>query len=244
MIASATLALFGVDACRAQANDGQDIARIRYDHQHSIGELTRAFGTTTYEERLSSDDSSGTQKKATLRGGVSYTAKDWLRLEAGVGTYYSWREGTDDLFEARLWQAATIDWPEVHARTRWVVHHRFMLEERFQRTDEWQDSLRGRYRLSISVPINRYTVEPGAWYVPIEGEWFWDFGEQQSDHFADRERATVGVGWQLSKFWATELRYVWQESRSGVDGAYSRDDNVIELRVKSTVRILDYLKGR
>jgi hypothetical protein len=42
-----------------------------------------------------------------------------------------------------------------------------MLEERFQQSDDRDTSLRGRYRLSFTIPINRYTVQPGALYMPV-----------------------------------------------------------------------------
>lgn len=241
----AVVLLLATGAVRAQADaDDNDIGRLRYDYQRGIGERMRAFSTVSYEQRLESEDPLSDRKKAVLKGGVSYNSKNWLRLEAGVGMYYSWRENIDDLFEIRLWQAATLDWPEVRALARWVVHHRFMVEERFQHADGWETSFRGRYRLSFTIPINRYTVEPGAVYMPVEGELFWDIDDNETELFADRERLTAGLGYQFSSDWAAELRYVWQESRAAVTDDFSRDDSIIELRVKSTIRIRDYLKIR
>ena len=50
-----------------------------------------------------------------------------------LGFYYTWRQGLDNIFEARLWQAATVDWPDVTGGLRrYVIHHRFMREERFR----------------------------------------------------------------------------------------------------------------
>jgi hypothetical protein len=98
--------------------------------------------------------------------------------------------------------------------------------------------------LSFTVPINRYTVQPGALYMPVEGELFWNPGDGSAELFANRATVTAGLGYQFNKGWAVEVRYVWQESRRAINTDFSRDDNIIELRVKSTTRILDYLKSR
>jgi hypothetical protein len=238
-------ALLWPAVCASQSvRDADDIGRLRFDYQRSVSERMRAFSVTSYEQFLGSDELPGTREKLTLTGGVSYNAKDWLRLEGGVGLYYSWRDPATDLFELRLWQAATFDWPEVQALAQWAVHHRFMLEERFQQSGDWDTSLRGRYRLSFTVPINRYTVQPGALYMPVEGELFWNPGDGSAELFANRATVTAGLGYQFNKGWAVEVRYVWQESRRAINTDFSRDDNIIELRVKSTTRILDYLKSR
>ena len=241
----AAIALLAADCGHAQTDpDDQEIGRLRYDYQRGIGERMRVFSTVSYEQQLEPDDVLGDRKKSILKGGVSYNSKEWLRLEAGVGTYYSWRDDVDDLFEVRLWQAATFDWPEVRALARWVVHHRFMLEERFQHSDDWDTSFRGRYRLSFTIPINRYTIEPGAFYMPLDGELFWDITGDRGELFANRYKVSAGLGLQFSKGWAVEARYMWQESRDTVTEKFSVGDDIIELRIKSTLRIVDYLKSR
>lgn len=231
-------------ACLAQSDERGDIGRFRYDYQQSINDKMRAFSAASYEELISEEGLSGGREKAKLFGGVVYNVNEWLRLEGGLGTYFTAREGLDDIFEVRLWQAATLDWPEIDALARWVVHHRFMLEERFQESDGWDTSLRGRYRLSFSVPINRYTVEPGAFYMPVAGELFWDINNDSAEVFADKATLSAGIGYQFNKAWASELRYTWQKSRAGIGESVTRDDNIIELRLKSTIRIRDYLKIR
>jgi hypothetical protein len=43
---------------------------------------------------------------------------------------------------------------------------------------------------------------------------------------------------------AVEVRYRWEESRDTMHGDITRDDNLLELRIKSTTRIVDFLKSR
>jgi hypothetical protein len=234
--------------CRGQDTtaDRGTVGRLRYDYQQHISDRLRGFTVASYEQLLDNDSSPGYPDNVTARGGLSYDLRSWLRLEGGMGTYYSWRDVASDLFEARLWQAVTVDWPEIRGRARWLVHHRFMLEERFQFADQNQTSVRGRYRLSFTVPINRYTVEPGAFYMPVEGELFWDIGDTGSDAelFANEASVEVGLGYQFNNVLAVEVRYRWEESRDTMHGDITRDDNLLELRIKSTTRIVDFLKSR
>ncbi len=224
--------------------DHAEVGRLRYDFQRGFREDMRLFSAVSWEEALSSHAVTSRNDKGALEGGISWSAREWMRIEAGVATEYTSRPAVEDLFEVRLWQAVTLDWPEVRALARWVVHHRFMLEERFQQSAGWTTAFRGRYRIAFTVPINRYTVEPGAFYLPLLGEVFWDVGSDNAETFANKKRLTAGLGYQFSPDWAAELRYVWQESRGTIGGAFTRDDNILELRVKSTIRILDYLKVR
>ncbi|MGE0626117.1 MAG: DUF2490 domain-containing protein [Pseudomonadales bacterium] len=227
-----------------EASVPNDIGKVRYEYQRRLSDRLRGFGGSSYQQLLSGDTPLGSGEKLTLDGGVSYSGTEWMRLEAGVGTDYTWREGVEDLFEFRLWQAITIDWPEVRALARWVVHHRFMIEERFQFSDDDQASLRGRYRLAFAVPINRYTVEPGAFYLPVAGELYWDIGNNDVELFTNKATVMAGIGYQINKTWAAEFRYRWEESRDTVGGDITRNDNMLELRIKTTRRIVDYLKSR
>jgi len=221
-----------------------DFGKLGYEFQRSLNDHTRFFTSSSYEDLLSSEALTATRRKASLEAGVAWSAKSWLRLEAGIGNYYSSRLVAQDLYEVRLWQSATFDWPEIDALARWVVHHRFRLEERFLHASGWDTALRGRYRLSLAVPVNRYTIEPGAFYMPMSAEWFWNPGERDSELFTNSKSLKAGLGLQVSKDWAAEVTYTWQESRGSINSAFSRDDNVIEFKVKSTIRIRDYLKSR
>jgi hypothetical protein len=241
----AVLSCLPAAVCRAQdTSDRSPIGRLRCDHQRRLNETVRGFSVLSYEQPMTSDVQAGANQKLTVKGGVSHHAQDWLRLEGGIGTYYSWRDATTDLFEVRLWQAVTMDWPEVHAVSRWVLQHRFMMEERVQYSGEQHATLRGRYRASLSLPLNRHEVEPGTFYIPLSAEFFWDAARNDAEPFSNRFRLVAGLGCQISKAWAIDLRYTWQESRDTVGKSIAIDDSVVELRIRSTHGIFDYLKGR
>ena len=138
-------------------------------------------------------------------GGATYDLTDWARAEGGGGVYQTWYPDAADLFEVRLWQAATFYWPQIETRrARWFLTHRFMIEERFQHRTSWEMSLRGSYRLGFTLPVNRFTVEPGALYLPMSAEFFTTQSDEQ-DVFAGKARLTIGLGDIFSKAWSVEL---------------------------------------
>ncbi len=168
-----------------------------------------------------------------------------FRIEGGVGLYYTYRADLLDTFETRLWQAATVDWPDSPGvARRFVFQHRFRLEERFRRTEDWSFALRFRYRLAFSIPLNRYTVEPGAFYIPLKAEFFVPLGDDIEELFAKQARYSAGLGYVFDKSWTIELRYARLRMRDTIDADLQTTDHFIELRVKSSFRIVDLLKGR
>lgn len=237
---------FGIAPGVAAADSDETQFWLRYEYQQRVKDNMRAFGNLRYEELLDSDQRFGYWRRLAATGGVSYDLTKRTRFEGGLGLYQTWNPDVSDTFEARAWQAMTFDWPEViTARARWVVHHRFMLEERFQHTDDWDPSLRGRYRIAFAVPFNRHSIEPGAIFLPMSAEFFSDSVNGDQDPFSNKARLSFGLGYMLNKIWTVELRYAWQEQRDTTDGDnFEVDGHIIDLRLKTTVHIRDYLKSR
>ncbi len=241
LVAAGSTALLPVSAAADSSNTQ---FWLGYDYRQKINDKTRGLWNLRYEELVDKDQWFGDWRKLAATGGVSYDLAKRVRIEGGLGLYQTWNPDTNDLFEARAWQAATFDWPEVKALARWVVHHRFMLEERFKHATDWNASLRGRYRLAFTVPFNRYTVEPGAFFLPMSAEFFANQRTDDQDLFASKSRLTVGLGYMFNKTWTMELRYVWQKQRDTVGANFETDGNIVDLRIKTTVRIRDVLKSR
>jgi hypothetical protein len=119
-----------------------------------------------------------------------------------------------------------------------------MLEERFQKADVWDVSLRFRYRLGFTWPLNRYTVEPGAVYIPFSFESFASVGSDTRDPFSDHERITVGIGYVINPRWRLEMRYSREYRRDLPGEMFDANGDILDIRVKTTVRVLDLLKAR
>ncbi len=217
---------------------------VGYEYQHRINEGLRGFGDIRYEQQLDPHSVFGDRSRLSATGGVSYDVTKRFRIEGGLGLYDTSLDVTD-AFEVRLWQALTVDWPESSGvLRRYVLSHRFRLEERFKRATDWDFALRLRYRLAFAIPVNRYAVEPGAFFVPLKAEFFVPIGSEVEEFFAERARFTAGLGYVFSKSWTAELRYAWQRSRDNVGMDFQTTDQFIEFRIKTRVRIRDLVKSR
>ena len=233
-------------AAPAQAQDETNLQRsLGYEYQRKVIDRLRGFGTLVYEELYDSDRLFGAKNQLKTTGGVSYDLKKRIRLEAGLGLYYTYQPDRHDTFETRLWQAATFDWPDsLGLVRRYVLHHRFRLEERFKNTTDWSFAARLRYRLSFKIPINKYTLEPGGFYVPLKAEFYIPLGSEIQEFYAQQARYSAGIGYVFNKQWTLELRYARQQLRNTIDEGLRTTDQFIELRLKSSFRIVDLMKSR
>ena len=218
---------------------------LSFQHQRKVGERSSVFGTLGYEELMSTERFFGEWTKLYVNGGASYDLGKRFRIAGGVGFYYTYQPETHDLFEFRLWQEGTAFWPDSPgAVRRLVLTHRLRLEERITESDGWDFAMRLRYRLDTKIPLNKYTLEPGAFYIPLAVEFFADLIDEVPEFFAKRNRASIGLGYVMNKNWTLDLRFHRQRSRSTIEEDFTRSGNVIDFAVKSSFRIRDLVKGR
>jgi hypothetical protein len=219
---------------------------MSYNHQQKIGELTRVFGTVGYEELVSKERIFGEWTRLYLNGGGSYDVGKRLRFAGGLGAYYTYHpEDVDDVFEFRLWQEGTAFWPESFGLVRrFVLTHRLRIEERFTELDGWNFAVRLRYRLDTKIPLNKYTLEPRSFYLPLAIEFYADLGDEAPEFFGNESKASVGLGYVINKTWTVDLRYHRQRSRVTIEDEFSTSSNVIDFTVNTSVRIRDLVKGR
>jgi hypothetical protein len=218
---------------------------LSFQYQGKVGEKTRVFTSVGYEELMSRESFWGEWNKLYLTGGGSYDLGKRFRVAAGAGLYYTYQPEVADVFEFRLWQEGTAFWPDSPGAVRRLVFvHRLRLEERISEAAGWEFALRLRYRLDTKIPLNKYTLEPGAFYVPLAIEFFGDLTDPAPEFFAKRNRATVGLGYVMNKNWTLDLRYYWQRSRSTIDEDFTTSGNVIDFTINSSFRIRDLVKGR
>ncbi len=103
---------------------------------------------------------------------------------------------------------------------------------------------RVRYRISTAIAINRKELEPGAFYAYLGGELFADLTDDNSRLISDRNRVSIGLGWLTTKKWTVEAIYAYQQNGdTAVSGDISITDRIFELRVKTTLKIVDRMKA-
>jgi hypothetical protein len=218
---------------------------LAFQHQRKVGEKTTVFSSLGYEELMSRESFWGEWNKLYLTGGGSYDLGERFRVAAGVGLYDTYQPETADLFEFRLWQEGTAFWPDSPGAVRRLVFvHRLRLEERVTESFGWDFAVRLRYRLDTRIPLNKYTLEPGAFYLPLAVELFGDLLDEVPEFFAKRSRVSIGLGYVMNKNWTLDLRFHRQRSRSTIEEDFTRSGHVIDFNINSSFRIRDLVKGR
>jgi hypothetical protein len=239
------LMLFVAAPAFGQSEDLPTQLWLSFQHQRKVGEKTSVFGSLGYEELMSRESFWGEWNKLYGNGGASYDLGERFRVAGGIGLYYTYQTEIADVFEFRLWQEGTAFWPDSPGAVRRLVFtHRLRFEERVTEFEGWAFAMRLRYRLDTKIPLNKYTLEPGAFYVPLAIEFFADFLEETPEFFAKRNRASIGLGYVMNKNWTLDLRLHRQRSRSTIEEGFTRSGNVIDFSIKSSFRILDLVKGR
>jgi len=241
-----TLLLFsGVNASAQETEESDVQAWFQYEYRHAISPRLRGSWGLGYRELVSTEDVLGEWSRLHLRGNFSYAHRSWVTFEGGIGGFYTFSSNLTDLFELRAWQGAVFFWPTARIGGRdFDLRHRLRLEQRWTRQRELGETdfeLRLRYRLATFIPLNGATIEESTWYVPIMGEAFGDLGGDSVDYFAERLRLTTGLGHVLSDRWTLEFRYTAQKSFDTVQGRFETTDHVLDLRIRTAVRIKDLM---
>lgn len=99
--------------------------------------------------------------------------------------------------------------------------------------NNWESSTRMRLKgeawIALTGP-NIFTDK--LWYAILDYEEFFVIDQQVNERFANRRRARVGVGYRLDYKNRFELIYTRQSTRDEIDGDFTSDDNIIQLRYK------------
>ncbi len=231
-------------ASAQETDDTSNQFWFAYQYERRLGEHSRFSGSLGLEELLSSGLLLGDWSRYYLTGAASYDLTRYLRLGGGLGLYQTFQPEADNNFEVRLWQQATVYWPDVHGPwRRFVLMHRLKLEERFSNTTDWGLALRFRYRLSTSIPLNTHDLETRSFFLPLSVELFADVGEEVPEFFAATNRLSAGIGYVMSERWTLDLRYVRQSSRDTLTDTFNTTDHIIYFSARTSVRIKDLLKS-
>ena len=113
-------------------------------------------------------------------------------------------DGGRDRIENRLYEqfALWMSW----GRTRF--EHRYRMEQRWLRTGgDTRYSNRMRYRLQVTTPLNRASMEAGAYFVNFYDEIFINFDETR---VFDQNRLYAAVGYQFTPLSNLQLGLLWQ----------------------------------
>ena len=210
------IGLFVMSATTARAQDAENElgnwlifnSTIRFSNQWSL----------FTEAQLRMWEVASNVNETLVRAAAHY---DFPESQAMVGLGYaradSWPYdnsggGGRERIENRIYQQFAI-------RQNWastLFEHRYRLEQRWLNqttTDETDFSVRVRYRMQITIPLNRETMEPGAWFLNFYDEIFITV---DNPRVFDQNRLYGAGGYQFTRTANLQLGLLWQ-ARTAAD---------------------------
>ncbi|MEJ1239544.1 DUF2490 domain-containing protein [Chryseolinea sp. T2] len=168
---------------------------------------------------------------------LDYSVLNWLTLTAAATMTFTAQTEDYNTFELR---------PAIGTRIHITPNQRVLLrtylrvEQRNLKnldTKEWETSYRPRVRLESIIPINRKSYyEDRLWYGIVDVELLYTTNDVK-ERFANRFRIRTGVGYRLNAGSRFELIYMLQESRNGINEAFTSVDNIIRVRYRQFLRV-------
>lgn len=160
----------------------------------------------------------GNQQIYTIRPSIKYQAFPAVSFHIGIGLFYYNNLDTTNVLETRPWEGIRIGWPNIG---RFKFKQYFRLEQRY--FDYIDDSYvlfynRGRFLSQVKIPLNKKTIEPGAFYIPLGFEWLATTEQDLKIIWASQTRLIAGLGYILNDKWQIDFEYMyWWEKETPSD---------------------------
>jgi hypothetical protein len=163
---------------------------------------------------------------------VDYSLFNWLTLTGAVTLSYTAQTEDYNTFEVRPAIGTRF---HITPNQRVLIRTYLRLEQRNLKnlgTKEWESSYRPRARLETLIPINRKSYyEDKMCYGIVDFELLYITNDVE-ERFANRYRLRTGIGYRLNSASRFELIYMLQESRNGINDAFTSVDNIIRVRYR------------
>jgi len=154
----------------------------------------------------------GDLEQLLLRGGLTWRPKSGdAMFTLGYANITTGEYGPGDatVNEDRIYQEALL--PQ-KIGSRVYLRHRFRYEQRWVENQDFRT--RFRYALFANVPLNRTTLDKGAWYLSAYNEIFIngerDIGNGRTVEVFDRNRLYGALGYSLSDTLKIQGGYMYQ----------------------------------
>lgn len=139
-----------------------------------------------------------------FKTGATYKLNNNFSLTSGFGTYNTYSAGGN--FETPMQQKEIRTWLQFNNKQSleyFTIDHRYRAEQRFT-SNGYRN--RFRYRLGATIPLNNKKIMPKTWYLNLWNELF--FTDKKS--FFERNRASLGLGYELNQNLAIQTGYIYQ----------------------------------
>ena len=192
---------------------------VAQNPEHELGNWLIYNGTIQFSERWSLfteaqlrlwEIGSNVNDVLLRAGGQYHTSPNTLVALGYLHSKVRVFEDGPDTTENRIYEQFT-------GKHRWgrpLLEHRFRLEQRWLETSG--DTIyrnRARYRLQITTPLNRPTMQPRTHFVNIYDEVMLNFANSHDNGF-DQNRLYAAYGYQFTKLANLQLGLLWQAKPS------------------------------
>ena len=140
-----------------------------------------------------------------MKGGIGYNINKNNQPFIGFGKYGTYKDSKFYQNEYRLW----LQYIYTVGIGRLKIDNRFRAEKRFfnfPQSDKKEDTERYRYRMALTLPLNKEKIGPDTFFVNAFDEMFIGPGLPTFK----RNRVFGGFGYQFSNYVGTNLGYMWQ----------------------------------
>lgn len=139
-----------------------------------------------------------------FKTGATYILNTNFSFTSGFGTYNTYSQGGN--FEDPMLQKEIRTWLQFNNKQPFeyfTIDHRYRAEQRFT-SNGYRN--RFRYRLAATIPLNNKKIVPKTWYLNVWNELFFTNNEP----FFERNRASIGLGYELNESVAIQTGYIYQ----------------------------------
>ncbi len=168
-----------------------------------------------------------------IRPQIRYRWNQVFSVAGAVASFVTFNVEDDNVFEYRMHQEATINWPDLGFV---ALFYRVRLEQRFffYQSDSLQNESNMRGRGLVGFETQDFRIGAGKRPFYFQGMWegFQTAGEDSSyELFINQTRIHGVFGHRLSNLWRYEVQYIWQQSREYSEAGLETTQNVIRIRV-------------
>lgn len=140
-----------------------------------------------------------------VKGGIGYNIDKNNQPLIGLGRYGTYKESKFYQEEFRIWLQYTFS----QKINKLKIDHRVRAEKRFfyyPQSDLADNTSRFRYRMALTLPLNKEKLEPNTFFLNAFEE---VFAGPHAPNFK-RNRVFGGFGYQLNDYIGANLGYMWQ----------------------------------
>jgi hypothetical protein len=159
-------------------------------------------------------------------------------LHFGLGAFYTWNQDVSNSLELRPFQGLKVRWPRFDA-VSFSHYGRFEQRFSFPESGDSELGLRLRYKLATRISLAK-GLHLDRLYVPVSGEFFFDFGPKVDLLFRSRARFDVGLAYTQSDAWVGEFHVIVQGSASGEQRDLETTDVIFRFQVKHLLSSKDH----